>query len=232
LFANFSYVLLAQSPGPILALVVTLIAWQLGIWFFHGEYKSHHRNMLLILLVLLSAASVLFMMAHPEFFKRSTQRMRGFWARLELWNEILIQVKNAPLFGHGLPADVKATVLGSIVLKHPHNVYLATMFYGGLVGFLLMIGMMFSTFWQGFKRIRKPGVLVYLCMVLFGSLCMVTDGNMLIHHPKPFWLFFWFPVALLIASELPDHYPNGELETAKAEGREVRGQSKTEILDT
>ena len=39
-------------------------------------------------------------------------------------------------------------------------------------------------------------------------------GNILIHHPKPFWLFFWFPVALVVASELPGHPLHGEFETS------------------
>ena len=29
------------------------------------------------------------------------------------------------------------------------------------------------------------------------------------HHPEPFWLFFWFPFALVVASELTDHSSHG-----------------------
>jgi len=41
---------------------------------------------------------------------------------------------------------------------------------------------------------------------------------MLIHHPKPFWLFFWFPVALVVASELPGHPLHGEFVTPDETG--------------
>jgi len=42
-------------------------------------------------------------------------------------------------------------------------------------------------------------------MLMFGALCIVTDYYTLIHHTKPFWLFFWFPIALVAASELPEN---------------------------
>jgi hypothetical protein len=34
---------------------------------------------------------------------------------------------------------------------------------------------------------------------------MVTDGNTLINHPRPFWIFFWFPIAVAAAFELPEN---------------------------
>jgi hypothetical protein len=55
-------------------------------------------------------------------------------------------------------------------------------------------------------------------MVLYGALCIGPNGNMLIHHPKPFWLFFWFPLALVVASELPGHPLHDELETSTGGG--------------
>jgi hypothetical protein len=63
-------------------------------------------------------------------------------------------------------------------------------------------------------RLRKPINLFSATMVLYGALIIAPNGNMLIHHPKTFWLFFWFPIALVVASELPGHPLHGEFETS------------------
>jgi O-antigen ligase len=213
LAANLSYMLLTQSRGPLLALAVTLLAWQISVWFLPRNDKSDHGNSLLVVLLLLTAAGVALSIMHSGFIKDAF--LRGSSYRLEIWEGILGYIKEAPWLGQGLTAEGRTVAVDGAIHTHPHSVYLATLFYGGLVGLLLMIGMMVSVFWQGFKRLRKPGVLVYLCMVLFGTLCMVTDGNMLIHHPRPFWLYFWFPVALVVASELLDHPSKEEFERHK-----------------
>ena len=208
LMANLSFMLLAQSRGPLLALVVTLCAWQISVWFLPIKDKPDHGNFLLVVLLLLTAAGVALSIMHPGFIKDAL--FRGFSYRLVIWEGILGYVKEAPWLGQGLTAEGRTVAVDGVMHKHSHSVYLATLFYGGIVGLLLMVAMMASVFWQGFRRLREPGDLAYLCMVLFGALCMVTDGNMLIHHPKPFWLFFWFPVALVVASGLVDHPSHGE----------------------
>jgi hypothetical protein len=80
---------------------------------------------------------------------------------------------------------------------------MTTLFYGGIVGLLLLLVLIGSAIWQGLTRTGNLQKFLLTCMLIFGALCIVTDGHTLIRHPKPVWIFFWFPIALVAASELP-----------------------------
>jgi O-antigen ligase len=210
LLISFSYMVLAQSRSSLLALVLAMIAWQLSVWMFHMEEKRSRRKRVLILtvLALMAAASAVLLIFYSEFFRLAFLRGHSPF-RLELWRKILLQVEEALWFGHGLTTDARTVMSDGKILVHPHSVYVGTLFYGGMVGLLLLIAVVLSSLWQGFVRLSKPINLMSATMVLYGALCMGAQGNMLIHHVKPFWLFFWFPVALVVASELPDHSSHG-----------------------
>jgi O-antigen ligase len=204
LLVSFSYMLLAQSRSSLLALVSAMIVWQLSVWMFHKEGKSNRRNKVLTALVVIAAASAVLFMAYPGFFEEAF--LRGYSPRrLELWGKLLARVEEAPWFGHGLTASPRTEISYGRILFHPHSVYVGTLLYGGIVGLLLLVAAVISALWQGFGCGRQPINLAAATMVLYGTLCIGLNGNMLIHHVKPFWLFFWFPVALVIASEIPGH---------------------------
>ena len=38
-------------------------------------------------------------------------------------------------------------------------------------------------------------------MLLVGLLCMLTDGDRLLHAPRGIWFYFWLPVGVLLARE-------------------------------
>jgi O-antigen ligase len=212
-----SYMLLAQSRSTLLSLIIAMIAWQLSAWLLHGEDRRNHLKQLLILIVLISAASAVFFMLYPGFFDEAL--IRGYsTGRFKLWGKILVRVKQAPWFGHGLTADPRTESWPGSIKVHPHSVYVGTLLYGGIVGLLSFIAVVISALWQGFGRARQSINLVAACMVLYGTVCIIPNGNMLIHHVKPFWLFFWFPVALVVASEIPGHPLHGELDTPQGDG--------------
>jgi len=195
------YMLFTQSRGPLLACGVTILAWSLIGGFSYKEGDHGHRNNLLLLLLIISAAIAAMFILYPDFFK--THIFRGTSYRQEIWGQSLLQAKNAPFFGHGLTADTLMIMSDGAKILHHHSVYMTTLFYGGIVGLLLLIALVGSAIWQGLTRIEKPQKCFLTCMLLYGIICMVTDGNTLIRHPKPIWLFFWFPIALVAASELP-----------------------------
>jgi O-antigen ligase len=219
LLACLSYMLLAQSRGPLLSFTVSMLAWQLSAWLLHKEGSHKHRNRPLVVLALLSVLISALIIVNPEYFKLVFLRKISYQYRLDIWEQLLIRIKNAPWFGHGLNADPRTEVSIGVIWQHPHSVYVATLLYGGIVGLLLLIAVVISGLWKGFGRVRQPMNLMAASMVLYGALCIAPNGNMLIHHPKPFWLFFWFPLALVVASELPDHPLHGAFEKFKS-GRE------------
>ena len=218
LLASVSYIVLAQSRGPLLSFAVSVLAWLLSTWRLQKEDYYIHRNKLLVVLVSIFAViSVLFIL-NPEYFQLSFLRDISIGHRLQMWEQLLGRIKDAPWFGHGLTADARTTTADGFLYIHPHSVYVGTLLYGGIVGLSLLVSVVISALWQGFGCVRQSLNLVAACMVLYGAVLIVPNGNMLIHHPKPFWLFFWFPVALVVASELPGHPLHGELETFMGKG--------------
>jgi O-antigen ligase len=219
LVTSLSYMLLAQSRGPLLAFVVSMLAWQLSAWLLQGERHLNHRNKLLVVLVLISVVISALVIFNPEYFNLSFLTRISSRHRLEMWEQLLVRIKDAPWLGHGLTADARTTTSDGFLYIHPHSVYVGTLLYGGIVGLSLVVSIVISALWQGFKRLGTPINLTSATMVLYGALCIGPNGNMLIHHVKPFWLFFWFPLALVVASELADHPLHGAFEKFKS-GRE------------
>ncbi len=197
----FSYMMLAQSRGPLLALAVTIFGWPILESFSRKEGDhSHRNNFFLLLLIIFAAIAVLFIL-YPDFFKSCL--FRGTAYRREIWGQGLLQAWDAPYFGHGLNADTRLILSNGEEMVHHHSVYMTTLFCGGIVGLLLLIVLTGSAIRQGLTQTGELQKFLLTCMLLFGALCMITDGHTLIRHPKPVWLFFWFPIALVAASELP-----------------------------
>jgi O-antigen ligase len=206
LLVGLCYMLLARSRTPLFSLAVALITWQFLAHRLQKMNEGSQRKRLLVVLVVIAMGTGLFFIFYPEFLQKAfTSRELIPDSRPELWGKILARVKESPWFGHGLTADPRTNVNGGKILVHPHSVYLATLLYGGVVGSFLFISLLISALWQGFGSARQPINLAAACMFLYGALCVVPNGNMLIHHVKPFWLFFWFPVALIVASDIPGH---------------------------
>ncbi len=217
---NFSYVLLAQSRTTLIALAVTVFTWQSSAWLFHGGEENNHLKKLLVLLVLLSAGISALIIGFPEFSKEIFHK-QGLVYRIEMWKQLLVQITSAPWFGHGLNADIRLVMPSGFVFIHPHSVYMGTLFYGGIAGLLILLATLSSALWQGFRLFGQKRNLALASMILYGALAIVSNGNMLIHHPKPFWLFLWFPVALVASTELSNDLSHGQIEIANEDARRV-----------
>ena len=209
----FLYMLLTQSRGPLLAWGITIFGWTILESGSHKTGKGSYHNKLWVVLVLILASALVLFMLYPDFLKSRILRAETY--RLKVWKQSLLQAEEAIYFGHGLDADTRVMVSGEegknkLWIHHHHSVYLTTLFYGGIIGLLLLIALVGAAIWQGLTRRGKPQKFPVTCMLVFGALCIVTDGYTLIDHPKPVWIFFWFPIALVAASELPGHSLNGE----------------------
>jgi O-antigen ligase len=215
----FLYMLLAQSRGPLLAWCITIFGWTILESLPYKESKGSYHNKLRLVLLLISTVGVVLFMLYPDFFKSRVFRTKTH--RLEVWEQSLSQAKEAPYFGHGLNANTQIMLSKGKKRKlrpHHHSVYMTTLFHGGIVGLLLLIVLIGSAIWQGLTRTGKLQKFLLTCMLLFGALCIVTDGHTLLRHPKPVWIFFWFPVALVAASELPGNPLHDKKRTTMAIG--------------
>jgi len=215
LLVSFSYMLLAQSRSALLPLVIAMAVWQLFIWSGEKKGSGSQKRRLFIVLAIIFAGSVALFLIFPGFFDMAFLSRPSLY-RVKLWGKLLTRIETAPWFGHGLTADPRTEISPGRILVHPHSAIMGTLLYGGVIGLLFLFAVVISALWQGFRRIEKPIDLLVASMALYAFLCIVLNGNMLIHHVKPFWLFFWFPIALVMASEMPGNPLHGDSEIPNA----------------
>jgi O-antigen ligase len=213
LLVSFSYILLAQSRSALLSLIIAMAVWQLFVWSRGKKERGSQKKRLLIVLAIIVAGSAALFLIFPGFFDVAFLSRPSLY-RLKLWGKLLARIEAAPWFGHGLSADPRTEISPGRILVHPHSVVMGTLLYGGVVGLLLLIAVVISALWQGFGRIKEPINILFASLALYGGLCIVLNGNMLIHHPKPFWLFFWFPIGLILASEISGYHSHDEAKIA------------------
>lgn len=182
-----------QSRGPLLALIISICVAEL--------IKGKHRK-LISCLGLLTLFVGLLMIARiidiPEFISRNG----GDSYRLVIWKTMWARIMESPWLGQGLGADETIALPACGCIPHPHNIFLATLFYSGLVGLFLLVSVLFLAWMSAYQLQQSNGNIFFLVLLTFGILCGFSDGNKLIDHPRPMWLYFWLPVVLIAAHQV------------------------------
>jgi O-antigen ligase len=137
----------------------------------------------------------------PSIIGDAVQHMadRGWSQRLDIWQQSLQMIREAPLFGHGLTA-----LLPRAKDQFPHDLYLSTWLYGGAVGLALLLASLLLVargLWRaapvgavaGWERLSLAGMGVCTCVVGLTDLSQVVKG------PGPLWYIVWLPLAMSIA---------------------------------
>jgi O-antigen ligase len=182
---------LTHSRGPWLALLITLPI---------GAVLTRDKKLLATILCVILIGVILFFFI--EGFKGSILRPRGVFERLEVWQQILARMKETLFFGKGISADRTFILADGTKLNHSHNVYVGTIFNGGLMGLFLLLILQALVLWEGFLCFIRENDFTYVALLLFAFICMTTMNYRAISHPDALWMYFWLPLALLAAKRL------------------------------
>ncbi|MCJ7601952.1 MAG: O-antigen ligase family protein [Desulfobulbaceae bacterium] len=196
----FSYILLSQSRGPLGAFISTFVIWLLFTSLKTRQFRNHHLKITAIF-ILFIAIAIGFHLAFPDFFRHFIFD-RGLSYRVEIWDKVFEKIKSAPIWGHGLNAENTVTISDSQTFLNPHSIYISTLYYGGAVGLFLFVSLIGYVIFKAMTLKNQKKQFIAVCTMVYGSLCILADLHTLIQHPKPFWIFFWFPIALCIAFEI------------------------------
>lgn len=136
----------------------------------------------------------------------------GFWAhrvgeysfRPGIWEEVLANMQGNWLFGYGYLVDPRVPAY-DVLFDHAHNSYLATLRDGGLVSLMLLAALLGVAVHWAWGLYRQRGERIYLALLLYGMTSIAMDYDRLLVHPKEIWLFFWLPVALIMAAHPVRH---------------------------
>jgi O-antigen ligase len=175
---------LTGSRAPMLALVLIGIALAVTYrrWYF-------------VALIIAGAAAVTALL-WDHLFDRGTS------FRAEIWPQVWQRYIEAPIFGVGLQRSPLLVITSDGPAHNEHNLFLALLRQGGLIGFLLYLNVAIRVLVQGW-RARSQCHLALLAAVLqaYALIALQVDGIRVISRPADVWVVMWLPIALLLFSQ-------------------------------
>ncbi|MEZ5552626.1 MAG: O-antigen ligase family protein [Pseudomonadales bacterium] len=121
---------------------------------------------------------------------------RGDSFRLEIWSAVWNRLlESGLLFGAGL-ATPDSVELNGEVFQHPHNMYLAVAFQGGLVALALFLALILMVLVYAYRRFEIPDAKLLVALMATALSSYLLDGHELIDKVGETWFLFWLPVAL------------------------------------
>jgi hypothetical protein len=123
---------------------------------------------------------------------------RGMSYRMEIWQQTWPLVRDNFWGGIGLGTPLNVSYGNSLVAPHAHNLYLDLQARSGVFGLLLFLPIVVLVASRCFRPDKEEQV--YLIMVLFFLLCMLTDVHKPINSPSTVFVVFWLPLAALLVT--------------------------------
>jgi len=182
-------VLLAQSRAPAAALIMAFLA---------GGILAKDKKVL-IFIIILSFLGIFSFFKIPAFKESVIER--GFSYRLETCKAIISKSQENLIFGKGLSTHAKFVMKNDKIVNHTHNVYLGMILYGGLVGLMLLLSLLFLALLNSISYFIHHNEITFLVLIIFAAICMLTGEDKIITHPDAIWVFFWLPLGLLSGLE-------------------------------
>ncbi len=127
----------------------------------------------------------------------------GFINRFPIWERIIERWYDAPVFGYGYQPTIVLSPNGKpSILNYAHSSFLAALRDGGLLGLLLLLVFYGIALRTAVKMVLSGHRARYLCLFLFGVICVLVDTDQIITRPRELWIILWLPLACLMAYEL------------------------------
>jgi len=180
-------ILATGSRTPLVGLAAAL-AWLLIV-------GNRRRGMLALGLVCLISVGVALL--YPEAITQ-----RGVSYRPAIWMDSLRQISDHPWLGHGFDTPITVILPGIEPLADPHNIELAVLYSGGIVGLLLWMTLYGLALYFSWVYRKNPAVTIAATWLVFGFASGLTEGSAFMSRPKEHWYLIWIPMALLYAQSL------------------------------
>lgn len=123
---------------------------------------------------------------------------RGTSFRPEIWSEAIARLSEGNYWlGLGAYTSDDFFIQG-IVFHHPHSLYLASLYQGGLIGLVLFLMLIGSTLSVLFDHYDQPDAKLGLAVLGIALPAFMLDGYELLDKIGSTWLLFWLPVAIAL----------------------------------
>ena len=93
--------------------------------------------------------------------------------------------------------------LPELLIQHPHSAFIATFYYGGVVGLALYLGLILRAIQSLGAMGQNNAQLLGSMLLAFGLTATILDGNELIAKVNYLWFLIWLPVGLALTPKTP-----------------------------
>jgi len=175
-----AFILLSQSRGAALALVLTAVLAPL--WF-----RDRHSR--LIAIVAMLASGLAFYMLYNVI------TARGSSFRPEIFQSVLQMIGEHPWTGLGMGAEYKVSAAG-LLFDHSHNMFTHVAMELGLPGMLLWIAVWLFTLGEIVRARDTVLGKILLALWVYSTMAMQFDAASLTATPRAEWFVSWLTVGL------------------------------------
>ncbi len=124
---------------------------------------------------------------------------RGDSFRTAIWAEILARViSGSPWVGNGVLTD-DGVLIGCYLLVHPHSMYLAVLYQGGLIAFALFAALLVLSVRTLLRNFARQEAKLALGIYALALPAYLLDGHELLTRIGWTWMLIWLPVAISVA---------------------------------
>lgn len=121
---------------------------------------------------------------------------RGDAYRWELWTKILHEAWDCGVmtgcgYGHNPVAELEYSP--GVPIAHAHNIFIAQILFGGIIGLSLMLAMFGCSLLRGWRHARPWAVFLFSALIMLNF-----DGSSLIDNPDELWPLVHWPLAVLL----------------------------------
>ena len=186
--------MMTQSRGPQLALVLSTPL----LFFFIKPVELKRVYYPLIALALFVLALLIFSNIFEVIFAR------GFHLSYRdlIWQDSINLSLEKPFLGYGLGTTFEFFIPDyEMMVSHSHNVLLSTWLYTGVIGLSLFLSIIVLALKQCVSDKNQPYAFLAVILI-FGLLCLLTNGSYPISRANERWFIFWIPLAFIIAHSI------------------------------
>lgn len=190
----FIAMLLTQSRGPVLALIVACMPLLLRF------QKSHARHALVAVVILIIIAILgYFTHYNDQLISRFLNAYKQSFIRFGIWEQAINLSLQKPWFGWGF--DKQLSFINSIKqhIHTTHSIYFSALLKGGFIGLFTLLTMIGYGLYRA-KLHFKGGQAIEASLILFSLMFFLTQGMFIIGNPDIYWVNFWLPFAVILTS--------------------------------
>ncbi len=186
--------MMTQSRGPQLALLLSTPL----LFFFIKPVEFKRVYYPLIALALFVLALFVFSDIFDVIFAR------GFHLSYRdiIWQDSINLSLEKPFLGYGLGTVFEFFIPDyEMMVSHSHNIFLSTWLYTGVMGLALFVSIIVLAIKQCVLDKDQPYSFLAVILI-FGLLCLLTNGSYPISRANERWFIFWIPLAFMIAHSI------------------------------